>query len=168
MSIASVIIAELEEEAQTTRRVFERIPENRQSWKPHEKSRSLGQLALHIAQLPAGVCSMVVPDVCEVPTMGEDPQPQSLNELMKELDVSLSRAKEILSKMDDYRLMSNLTIQSKGKTLFSVPRMSFLRSVLLNHNYHHRGQLTVYLRLLNVPVPFIYGPSADENPFATM
>ena len=168
MSIANVIIAEMEEEAHASKRVFERIPEDKYSWTPHKKSRSIGQLALHIAQLPKVVCLLAMPDVSEPPTLGPDPEPKNRKELTQIFDDSLSQARDILSKMDDERMMNPLTFQLKGKTLFTVPRMAFLRSVLLNHNYHHRGQLTVYLRLLNIPVPFIYGPSADENPFAGM
>lgn len=166
MSIADVIIAELEHEAQTTKRVFERIPDDKLSWKPHKKSRSMGQLALHIAQVPLGVSSMAVPDESEPPTMGADPEPKSKKELLKTFEDCLSQAKEILTGINDEKMMSPWTATKNGKTLFTIPRMAFLRSILLNHNYHHRGQLTVYLRLLDIPVPSVYGPSADENPFA--
>ncbi len=166
MSIASVIIAEMGEETQTTKRVFERIPENKLNWKPHAKSRTLGQLALHIAQLPAGVCSMAALDVAEPPSLENEPEAKTRKELMQAFDQSIASAKEQLTKMDDEKMVSTLTIQKNGKTLVAMPRMAFLRNILLNHNYHHRGQLTVYLRLLDVPVPFVYGPSADENPFA--
>jgi len=166
MPITDVILAEMAVEAETTKRLFERIPEDKLSWRPHKKSRSMGQLALHIAQIPAGVCTMAAMDVAEPPSFGEEPEAKSRKELNQAFEQSMSSAKELLSKMDDERMLSPLTIQKNGKTLMTMPRMAFLRSILLNHNYHHRGQLSVYLRLLNVPVPFIYGPSADENPFA--
>lgn len=166
MSIASVIIAELEEEAQVTKRVFERIPEDKFSWRPHKKSRSIGQLALHIAQVPLGVSSMAVPDESEPPALGSDPEPKSKKELLNTFENCLNQAKVILSGMNDEKMMSPWRATKNGQTLFTIPRMAFLRSILLNHNYHHRGQLTVYLRLLDIPVPAVYGPSADENPFA--
>jgi uncharacterized damage-inducible protein DinB len=166
MSIADVIIAELEQEAHATKRVFERIPDDKLSWRPHQKSRSIGQLALHIAQVPLGVSSMAVPDASEPPSMDSDPEPKSKKELLKTFEDCLSRAKEILSGMSDEKMMSPWSAKVNGKTVFTTPRMAFLRSILLNHNYHHRGQLTVYLRLLDIPVPSVYGPSADENPFA--
>lgn len=166
MSISDVILAEMEAEAQTTKRLFERLPEDKLSWKPHQKSRSLGQLALHIAQLPAVVCALAEPDIGEVPTLLPDPEPKNRKELMQTMAESMATAKTKLSQMDDEKMLSPWTIQKNGKTIMALPRMAFLRSILLNHNYHHRGQLSVYLRLLNVPVPFIYGPSADENPFA--
>src|SRR6267378_2866003 len=137
MRIVDSILMELDQEAQTTKRVLDRIPEDKLAWKPHPKSFSLGQLALHIASVPGSVAAAAVPD-----------------------------SMEALKKMDDTRLMSMWSLTKNGKVLMSVPRIGFIRSVLMNHNYHHRGQLSVYLRLLGVPVPSIYGPSADENPFA--
>lgn len=168
MAISDVIIAEMMEEAEATKRVFQRLPEDRFSWRPHEKSRSIGQLALHIAQVPMSVCWLAAPDVSEVPTMVNDPEPKNRTELLNAFEENLAKAREILAGWDDDRMMGPLTFQKDSKSLFTMPRMAFLRNVLLNHNYHHRGQLTVYLRLLNIPVPFIYGPSADENPFAGM
>ena len=165
MSINDVILAEMAVEAETTKGLFERIPEDKLSWRPHKKSRSLGQLALHIAQLPAVVCSLAELDVAEPPSLGNEPEAKSRKELMQTFDQSMASAREQLTKMDDERMLSPWTLQNHGKTIMSMPRTAFLRSILLNHNYHHRGQLTVYLRLLDVPLPFVYGPSADENPF---
>jgi len=167
MAISDVIIAEMMEEAEATKRVFDRLPEDKMSWKPHVKSRSLGQLALHIARVPSGVTLLAVPDKSEVPPFeSNEPQAISRKELVQILEEGLSTAKQTLKKMDDQAMMNAITFQKDGKEIFTLPRIAFLRNVLLNHNYHHRGQLTVYLRLLNVPVPSVYGPSADENPFA--
>jgi uncharacterized damage-inducible protein DinB len=93
------------------------------------------------------------------------PQPKSRQEVLDTFSKSLESAKETLKTMDDARLASTWTLTRNGKAVLSAPRIGFLRSILLNHSYHHRGQLSVYLRMLDVPLPSIYGPSADENPF---
>jgi uncharacterized damage-inducible protein DinB len=165
MNIRDSILAELDQEAQTTKRVLDRIPEDRLSWKPHKKAFSLGQLALHIATLPGGVVAIATPDSIEAPNFSR-PEAKSRKEVLDAFTNSLETAKEGLNKMDDARLMGTWNLTRGGKVVLSMPRIAFLRSILLNHNYHHRGQLSVYLRILNVPVPSIYGPSADENPFA--
>jgi uncharacterized damage-inducible protein DinB len=165
MSIVDSILMELDQEAQTTKRVLDRIPEDKLAWKPHPKSFSLGQLALHIASVPGSVAAAAVPDSMEAPNFSQ-PEPKSRQEVLDTFSKSLESAKDALKKMDDARLMSLWSLTRNGKVLMSVPRIGFIRSILMNHNYHHRGQLSVYLRMLGVPVPSIYGPSADENPFA--
>src|SRR6185437_613729 len=158
------ILAELDQEAQITRRVLERIPEDKLSWKPHAKSFSLGQLGLHIASLPGGLAAAIVNDSREVPNFSR-PEPKSRREILDTFSEGLESAKETLKKMDDARLAATWSLTRNGKAVLSMPRIAFLRSILLNHSYHHRGQLSVYLRMLDVPLPSIYGPSADENPF---
>ena len=165
MRLVDSILMELEQEAQTTKRVLDRIPDDKLAWKPHPKSYSLGQLALHIASVPGSVAAAVVPDSMEVPNFSQ-PEPKSRQEVLDTFSKSLQSAKDTLKKMDDARLTSMWRLTKNGKVLMSVPRIGFIRSILMNHNYHHRGQLSVYLRMLDVPVPSIYGPSADENPFA--
>jgi uncharacterized damage-inducible protein DinB len=165
MKMVDPILMEMEREAQTTKRVLDRVPENKLAWKPHPKSFSLGQLALHVASLPGNVAALVVPDTREASNFSQ-PEPKSRQEILDTFSKSLESAKETLKKMDDARLMSTWTLTKNGRVVMSVPRIGFIRSILLNHNYHHRGQLAVYLRMLEVPVPSIYGPSADENPFA--
>ncbi len=165
MNLAESISMELDQEAQTTKRVLDRIPDDRLAWKPHPKSFSLGQLALHIASVPAGVTAIVMQDTVEAPNFTQ-PEPKSRQEVLEAFSKSLESAKDNLRKMDDARLAATWSLTRGGKVVMSVPRIGFLRSVLLNHVYHHRGQLSVYLRMLDVPVPSIYGPSADENPFA--
>jgi uncharacterized damage-inducible protein DinB len=165
MRIVDSILMELDQEAQTTKRVLDRIPEDKLAWKPHPKSFSLGQLALHIASVPGSVAAAAVPDSMEAPTFSQ-PEPKSRQEVLDTFSQSLESAKDALKKMDDARLMSMWSLTKNGKVLMSVPRIGFIRSILMNHNYHHRGQLSVYLRMLGVAVPSIYGPSADENPFA--
>jgi uncharacterized damage-inducible protein DinB len=165
MKMIDPILAEMEHEAQTTRRVLDRVPENKLAWKPHPRSYSLGQLALHVASLPGNVAALAMLDTKEASNFSQM-EPKSRQEVLDTFSKSLESAKETLKKMDDARLMSTWTLTKNGKTVMSVPRIGFIRSILLNHNYHHRGQLAVYLRMLDVPVPSIYGPSADENPFA--
>ena len=165
MRLVDSILMELDQEAQTTKRVLDRIPDDKLAWKPHPKSYSLGQLALHIASAPGSVAAAAVPDSMEAPNFSQ-PEPKSRQEVLDTFSKSLESAKDALMKMDDARLTSMWSLTRKGKVLMSVPRIAFIRSILMNHNYHHRGQLSVYLRMLDVPVPSIYGPSADENPFA--
>jgi uncharacterized damage-inducible protein DinB len=165
MRIVDSILMELDQEAQTTKRVLDRIPEDKLAWKPHPKSFSLGQLALHIASVPGRVAAAAVPDSMEAPSFSQ-PEPKSRQEVLDTFSSSLENAKDTLNKMDDARIMSMWSLTKNGKVLMSVPRIGFVRSILMNHNYHHRGQLSVYLRMLGVPVPSIYGPSADETPFA--
>jgi len=165
MRLVDSILAELDQEAQTTKRVLDRIPENKLAWRPHPKSFSLGQLALHIASAPGNVAAIAAQDTVEAPNFAQA-EAKSRQEVLDAFSKSLASAKDTLKSMDDARLAAPWTLTKNGKVVMSVPRIGFLRSVLMNHVYHHRGQLSVYLRMLDVPVPSIYGPSADENPFA--
>jgi uncharacterized damage-inducible protein DinB len=165
MKLADSILMELDQESQMTKRVLERIPDDKLTWKPHPKSYSLGQLALHIASVPGNVAKAAAQDTFEAPSFTQ-PQPANRREVLDAFATSLAGAKDTLKDMDDARLMSMWSLTRNGKVLMTVPRIGFIRSILMNHNYHHRGQLSVYLRMLDVPVPSIYGPSADENPFA--
>jgi len=165
MTLAETLWMEVEQESQTTKRVLERVPANNLAWKPHPKSFSLGQLALHIASVPAGISAAATPDSFEAPGFNQA-QPKNLQEVLDTFSKSLAATKESLHKMDDARLAATWSLTRNGKAIMSMPRVTFLRSVMMNHLYHHRGQLSVYLRILDVPVPSIYGPSADENPFA--
>lgn len=166
MTIIDGMLQELEQEAQTTRRVLERVPENQLAWRPHEKARSLGQLALHVAIVPGGVAELVASASPAQAPQFNDPSPTNTSELIPALDQSIAKAKKLLGGMDDAELMETWRLMDGERELFAVPRAAVLRSVMLNHWYHHRGQLTMYLRTLGVPIPSIYGPSADENPFA--
>jgi len=155
----------MEQEGQTTRRLLERVPEDKLSWKPHSKSFSLGQLALHVAQIPVAISSMAIQDSIQAPEFRQA-EATSQNELLETHDQGLAKAKELLSELDDRSLGEQWSVKAGDKTVMSIPRIAVLRSLMLNHNYHHRGALSVYLRLLDVEIPSIYGPSADENPFA--
>jgi uncharacterized damage-inducible protein DinB len=164
MPIIDSILMELDQEAKTTRRVLERVPETSLRWKPHPKSMSLGQLAMHVATTPGGVAEIVRSDTFEIPQFSR-PAATSKAELLTALDNAIAQAKGILGKMDDATLNAPWALKRGNHVLLSIPRVGVIRSILLNHWYHHRGQLSVYLRLLDVPVPSIYGPSADEDPF---
>ncbi|MGH2373411.1 MAG: DinB family protein [Gammaproteobacteria bacterium] len=166
MALIDGLLQELEEEARTTRRVLERVPDNQLTWRPHKKARTLGELALHVASVPGGVAEMAVHSPVQAPRF-TDPSPSSASELIPALNQSIARAKKLLAGMDDATLMTTWRMMQGERELFAIPRVALLRSIMLNHWYHHRGQLTVYLRELGVPIPSIYGPSADENPFAT-
>jgi uncharacterized damage-inducible protein DinB len=166
MPIADTLIMELEREAKTTRRVLERVPEDKLTWKPHTKSMSLGQLAQHVATIPGTVSGMARLDSYDVEKSSESAELESTAALLAAFEKCLAQAKTNLGATDDAAMMANWSFTMGGRPIMTVPRIGVYRSILLNHLYHHRGQLTVYLRLLNVPVPSIYGPSADENPFA--
>jgi uncharacterized damage-inducible protein DinB len=166
MALIDGMLRELEEEAVTTRRVLERVPDNRLGWRPHQKARTLGELALHVAIVPGGVAQLAAsPSPARVPQAGQDPSPANSSELIPALDQSIATAKRVLGGMDDAALTATWRLTNGERELFATTRAALLRSVMLNHWYHHRGQLTVYLRELGVPIPSIYGPSADENPF---
>ena len=159
------LLAELEQEAQTTHRMLERVPGEKLNWRPHPKSMSLGQLALHVATIPGFTAQIFANDTFELPTF-EQPSAQSAAELIPALDESVRKAKQILGSLDDGKITQIWKLLKNGKELMASPRVALLRPFMLNHWYHHRGQLSVYLRLLNIPLPSVYGPTADENPFA--
>jgi uncharacterized damage-inducible protein DinB len=167
MSLSESLLAELEQETQITRRVLERIKDEHLNFKPHPKSRTLGELALHIATVPGAVAEMAMHDKVQAPAF-EDPTPTSAQEILDALEKSIVRARKALSGVSDDVLHSSWTMMLGDKELFSQPKLEVLRSIMLNHWYHHRGQLSVYLRELDVPLPSIYGPSADENPLAAI
>ena len=164
MTATAAIIQELEQEAATTRRVLERVPNDKLGWKPHPKSMSLGQLALHVATVPGIVSGIVSQNPFPVPEFNQ-PEAKSAEELIPALEASLEDAKKVLATFDETALGETWRLVDGEREVMAVPRGGVLRSIMLNHWYHHRGQLSVYLRLLDVPLPSIYGPSADENPF---
>lgn len=161
------ILQEFDQEWATTRRVLERVPDEQLTWKPHEKSMTLGQLALHVAMGPGLICDWALQDSFESPGMTVFPQPASLGEIRATHEESTKKVKAALSTIGDAGLGRTWHLTRDGKTVMALPKGKLIRSVALNHNYHHRGQLSVYLRLLNVAVPSIYGPSADEAPETT-
>jgi uncharacterized damage-inducible protein DinB len=164
MSATAAMIQEFEQEAATTRRVLERVPADKLGWKPHDKSMSLGKLAMHIAGGPGFISSWALNDSFTM-TGQSEPEAKSTADILAAHDASVAQTKANLAKVGDAGLGQTWSLKTPdGKAVMSMPKAALLRSIALNHIYHHRGQLSVYLRLLNVPVPSIYGPSADENP----
>lgn len=161
------MLNEFREEAAITKRVLARVPAEKLTWKPHHKSMSLGQLALHIATVPGALSKLAQLDEFDAaPANFAPPQPQTVEEIHTALESSIRDAEECIGGMTEQRASGTWRLLAKGKEIIRQPRVSVLRSIMLNHWYHHRGQLSVYLRLLDVAVPVIYGRSADENPFA--
>jgi uncharacterized damage-inducible protein DinB len=159
------ILEELETEAKTTARVLDRVPGDKLAWKPHAKSKSLAELAWHLATVPGRIAAMAAQgDSADAATMKPAPMPGTAEAIRKGLDVSMAEARRLLPGLTDAELSRPFTMRYGDKVILQAPtRHEFLRRVLLNHSYHHRGQLTVYLRLLEVPVPSVYGPTADER-----
>ncbi|HEX6927448.1 MAG TPA: DinB family protein [Longimicrobiaceae bacterium] len=164
MSLTQKLIAELRREASSTRKVLERVPEDRLDWSPHPKSMSLGQLALHVARLPGGIAELLTPAEVEAPNVPL-PAARSRQELLAALQHGVDHAAERFEEWGEGGLEETWKMRIDGRTAIESPRYEMIRSLMMNHIYHHRGQLTVYLRLLEVPLPPVYGPTADENPF---
>jgi uncharacterized damage-inducible protein DinB len=160
------MLNEFRQEVATTKRVIERVPKQQLSWKPHAKSMTLGQLASHTASVPGNVARILQQDSFDV-SQGNfvPPQPRRMQEVLTAFEQSISDAEQCLQSMTDDRASANWRLLRGERELMSLPRVGFARSIMMNHWYHHRGQLLVYLRLLDIPLPVIYGPSADENPF---
>ena len=165
MNIATNLLDEFEHELATTRRFLDRVPEQKLQWRPHEKSMTAGQLALHIAQTPAGVLKLALDDNPSLPNTSDREQPRALREVLATLEESAAYVRETLPGLSDARLGETWKIVQAGREIVSMPRGALLRSIMLNHWYHHRGQLGVYLRLMGAKVPVSYGPSGDESPF---
>lgn len=166
MRIADSILMEMDQEAETTKRLFNVIPDDKLSWRPHHKAMSLGQLAMHIATIPGAIAELGKNDFHEVNQIPSPEEATSREQIQAAFAESLEQGKAIVGATSDAEAMAEWTLTKDGNTLMAMPRMAFWRAILLNHNYHHRGQLSTYLRELDVELPSIYGPSADENPFA--
>jgi uncharacterized damage-inducible protein DinB len=164
MGLSEPIAAELQREAATTRKMLERVPEDKMAWRPHEKSMTLGRLAGHIAELPSLVASVVTRDEVDFAAGNYQPfEASNSAELLEKFDKNIAGAVEALKgQADDEYLLKPWRLKRNGQVLFELPRAAVLRTMGLNHVIHHRGQLSVYLRLLDVPLPSVYGPTADE------
>jgi|SRR5581483_5887507 len=161
------LVGELQQESATTRRVLERVPSEKLTWRPHDKSMTLGQLAMHVATIPAGITQLAQRDSFDTSEANfAPPQPSNAREILEAFDAGMKTANAYVSGLDGDAASKTWRLTAQGREIFAMPRAQLLRTIMLNHWYHHRGQLSVYLRLLDVPVPSIYGPSADENPFA--
>lgn len=164
MSIAQAYLAEFEQQAPVTLRYLERVPEDKLAWKPHARSMSAGQLALHIAAVPGNIVRFVQNASGQAPNFANIPQPASRAEVLRAFDESVATVKSLLPKLDDTAMHEMFRVLAGEQEVVAMPRHLFLRNIMLNHWYQHRGQLAVYLRLLDLPVPASWGPSADEAP----
>jgi len=165
MSIAQSLLPEFDHETANTRKVLERVPEAHVAWKPHAKSYSLGDLALHLASLPTWTAITLQQPELDLDASGSAPPKrvwESRSALLKTFDANVAAARAVLAATPDADMMKPWTMKKGGKAVFTMPRVAVLRAFVMNHAVHHRGQLTVYLRLKDVPLPAIFGPSADE------
>lgn len=168
MSIADSLLPEFDQEVASTRKVLERVPMEKAEWKPHDKSYTIAQLATHVAQLPGWSEAIVEEDGFDVdPPAGEGqdytpPKVETRDELLELFDTTIAGTRERIASTSDADFMRPWALLKGGEKLFEVPKIGALRSFVMNHMIHHRGQLTVYLRLNDVPLPQIYGPTADE------
>lgn len=164
MTIAATLIAELERESVATREILSRIPAGQLEWRPHEKSMTLGDLAWHVASIPGVIARRVSDGGFDVGSAR--PPVRSGSDFVGELQRSIDAARAALGDLSDEAMRETFTMRRGDQVLLSFPRIAAVRSILLNHSYHHRGQLTVYLRLLGIPLPPVYGTSADESAFS--
>ena len=167
MAMRDIFLAEFDHEMANTRKTLERVPENKLDWQPHDKSFTMQALASHLANVPAWTAMTLNMDSLDVaPPDGASfstPQAKSTAELLKFFDANVADARKALVAATDEQFQQPWTLLAAGEAQFTMPKAAVLRSFIFNHAVHHRAQLTVYLRLNNVPVPALYGPSADEQ-----
>ena len=167
MSIAESLLPEFDREMGLTRRVLERVPDGQFAWKPHEKSMTLGRLAEHLAELPQWLGVSITESGIDMSTQRPPDyrSPDTRANVLAMFDKNVTQARGALNGRTDAELMAPWTLKNQGKEIFTMPKAVVIRGFAMNHMIHHRGQMMVYLRLQNVPVPSVYGPSADESPF---
>jgi uncharacterized damage-inducible protein DinB len=167
MTIGQSMLPEFDQEMKSTRKVLERVPDEKWNWKPHDKSGTVGWYAWHLSTLPSWTTMTINTENLDIaPKDGkgpEMPKAENTKDAVAQFDKDVAEARAALEKVSDADLMANWSLLMGGQTLFTMPRIAVLRSMVMNHIIHHRGQLTVYLRLLDVAVPGLYGPSADEG-----
>ena len=166
MAISDALLPEFDNEMANTRKTLERVPDEKFSWKPHEKSSAMGNLAGHLANLPSWAGLAIRQDSLDLAPGGVPVSTPPLNsqaEVLETFDKNVAGARAAIAGASDEQLFQSWTLMANGKTIMSLPRVAVLRSFVMNHLIHHRAQLGVYLRLNDIPVPSIYGPSADEG-----
>jgi uncharacterized damage-inducible protein DinB len=166
MAILDSVLAEMDAEMPATLRVLERVPMDKLDWTPHPKSSTLGKLAWHVAAIPARVLMLLRAGEFDLTTSGQAAAPQQPGDMAGVLRRNMDDVRAYFATISDDVLKEPFVMRAGPKVLRTMVKFNVVRGILLNHTYHHRGQLAVYLRLLDVPVPAIYGTSADENPFA--
>ncbi len=162
MKIAEMLLAELDREMKTTRRLIERVPDDKLDYKPHEKSNNLGWLANHVVSLVRFPKIIADGDGVDVMKFPRQPEVKTTPELLALLESNVAQAREAIAGVPDERMQETWTLRMGDHVIFSEPRFMVFRSFFMNHHIHHRAQLAVYLRMNNVPLPGMYGPSADE------
>ena len=164
MPLSQSLLPEFDQEMANTRRVLERIAEDQIGWKPHDKSMSLGRLATHVAELPGWANVFLNSEFLDLAAMDYKPHvASSRQELLELFDSKVAESRAAIQATEDPAFLEPWTLRKGDHVIFTLPRVAVMRSMLLNHLIHHRGQLTVYLRLTGIPVPGLYGPSADEQ-----
>ncbi len=166
MPLNAALLPEFDHEMGNTRKVLERVPEAHLAWKPHEKSMSMADLATHLASIPAWTITTLKEDSLDMAAPGAPGMPKpaaSRVDLLALFDKGVAEARAALAEAGDACLLGPWSLRQGDKILFTMPRLAVLRSFILNHGIHHRGQLEVYLRLKDVPLPALYGPTADEG-----
>lgn len=167
MAISDMILPEFDQEMANTRKTLERVPEQKFMWRPHAKSYTMQELASHLANIPSWTPMTLKQDSIDVaPPEGKSfttPQAKSTVDLLRMFDENVAAARKTIAETSDLEYQEMWTLLAGGQPQFSLPKAAVLRGFILNHNVHHRAQLTVYLRLNDIPVPAIYGPSADES-----
>ena len=162
-NLSQALLPEFDHEMANTRKSLERVPDDKLSFKPHTKSAALGSLATHLATINQWTDAILGQDSFDVATAPPNTPLKSRNEILEEFDKNVATARKNIAGATDAQLFKPWTLLASGNTVFSMPRIAVLRSFILNHTIHHRAQLGVYLRLNDIPVPSIYGPSADEG-----
>jgi uncharacterized damage-inducible protein DinB len=167
MAITDALLPEYDHEMGTTRRVLERLPDAEFGWKPHDRSMSLGDLAQHVAGLVMWCGAIADQPEFDLATYNPEDMPKmdTRDALLAAFDAGVAAGRKTLAAKTDSELLAPWSLKKEGKEIFTMPRVAAIRSFVMNHCIHHRGQLTVYMRLKNLPVPSIYGPSADEGAF---
>jgi uncharacterized damage-inducible protein DinB len=163
MPLNQALLPEFDHEMANTRKSLERVPDNKLGWKPHNKSMSMGGLATHLATINHWAEAIIAQDSFDVSNAPPQPEMKSNKEIVDTFDKNTAAARKAIAGAADDALMKPWSLLSKGQNIFTLPRIAVLRSFIMNHTIHHRAQLGVYLRLNDIPVPSIYGPSADEG-----
>lgn len=163
MKIAESFLTELKQEAESTRKMLKLVPFDKSTWKPHTKSMELLRLAVHITEMPQWLAMTITTEGLDLATEEYKPYvPKNNEDLLNYFEDNVKKAEDALANCSDEEMLKNWTMKTGEKVIFSLPKVAVIRSMIMNHTVHHRGQLTVYYRLLDIPLPGIYGPTADE------
>jgi uncharacterized damage-inducible protein DinB len=163
MKVSDALLPEFDQEMANTRKTLERVPMNNYEWQPHAKSFNMGRLATHVAQLPSWTHVTLNSDELDLAAGYDQPKPQTNQELLDLFDSNAAEARKALEGASDDSYFKPWTLRMGDRVIFTMPKIAVIRSMVMNHIIHHRAQLTVYLRLNDIPVPGLYGPSADEG-----